>query len=103
MFQRFLDHLQALWENRGPEDIYMYLYVITLRDGKHKFVAVSLFACGHRGYRLFADKWVCLSGLIIDSSIFQCYVPLPVVKVLCYKSEGRWFDSKWCNWNFSLT
>jgi hypothetical protein len=19
-----------------------------------------------------------------------------VVKVLCYKSEGRWFDSKWC-------
>ena len=20
-----------------------------------------------------------------------------VVKVLCYKSEGRWFDSKWCH------
>jgi hypothetical protein len=26
-----------------------------------------------------------------------------VVKVLCYKSEGRWFDSRWCHWNFSLT
>ena len=26
-----------------------------------------------------------------------------VVKALCYKSEGRWFDSKWCHWNFSLT
>jgi hypothetical protein len=25
-----------------------------------------------------------------------------VVKVLCYKSVGRWFDSRWCNWNFSL-
>jgi hypothetical protein len=25
-----------------------------------------------------------------------------VVKVLCYKSEGRWFDPKWCHWNFSL-
>jgi len=25
------------------------------------------------------------------------------VKVLCYKSEGRWFDPRWCNWNFSLT
>ena len=25
-----------------------------------------------------------------------------VVKVLCYKSEGRWFDPSWCNWNFSL-
>jgi hypothetical protein len=26
-----------------------------------------------------------------------------VVKVLCYNSEGRWFDSRWCHWNFSLT
>jgi hypothetical protein len=26
-----------------------------------------------------------------------------VVKVLCYKSEGRWFDSRWCQCYFSLT
>ena len=26
-----------------------------------------------------------------------------VVKVLCYNSEGRWFDSRWCHWNFLLT
>ena len=26
-----------------------------------------------------------------------------VVKVLRYKSEGRWFDSRWFRWNFSLT
>ena len=26
-----------------------------------------------------------------------------VVKVLCYKSEGRWFDPGWCHLNFSLT
>ena len=26
-----------------------------------------------------------------------------VVKVLCYKSEGRWFDPSWCHWHFSLT
>jgi len=26
-----------------------------------------------------------------------------VVKVLCYKSEGRWFDPRWCHWKFSLT
>ena len=25
-----------------------------------------------------------------------------VVKVLRYKSEGRWFDSRWCHWNFSF-
>jgi len=26
-----------------------------------------------------------------------------VVKVPCYKTEGRWFDPGWCHWNFSLT
>ena len=26
-----------------------------------------------------------------------------VVKVMCYKSVGRWFDPSWCHWNFSLT
>jgi len=26
-----------------------------------------------------------------------------VAKALCYKSEDRWFDSRWCHWNFSLT
>ena len=26
-----------------------------------------------------------------------------MIKVLCYKSEGRWFDSLQCHWNFSLT
>ena len=23
-----------------------------------------------------------------------------VVKVLCYNSEGRWFDPGWCQWIF---
>ena len=26
-----------------------------------------------------------------------------VVKALCYKSEGRWFDPSCCHWNFSST
>ena len=26
--------------------------------------------------------------------------PTTVVKVLCYKSEGRWFDPSWCQWIF---
>jgi len=25
------------------------------------------------------------------------------IAVLCYKSEGRWYDPSWCHWNFSLT
>ena len=26
-----------------------------------------------------------------------------VAKVLCYNSEGHWFDPRWCHWDFSLT
>ena len=26
-----------------------------------------------------------------------------LVEALHYKSEGRWFDSRWCHWKFSLT
>ena len=44
-----------------------------------------------------------------SSGVFQCTHSNggdrggTVVKVLCYKSEGRWFDSRWCHWNFALT
>ena len=26
-----------------------------------------------------------------------------MVEALCYKSEGRGFDSQWCHWIFSMT
>ena len=26
-----------------------------------------------------------------------------MVKVLCYKTAGPWFDPSWCHWKFSLT
>jgi hypothetical protein len=41
-------------------------------------------------------RFICLPHSIGDRSG-------TVVKVLCYKSEGRWFNSRWCHWNFSLT
>ena len=28
------------------------------------------------------------------------YCGSTVVKVLCYKLEGRWFNPSWCQWNF---
>jgi hypothetical protein len=31
------------------------------------------------------------------------YRGIAVAQWLRYKSEGRWFDSRWCHWNFSLT
>jgi len=60
-------------------------------------------------------KWgVCVSGRMYrhlqSLELFGLSVLIPnedrgctVVKVLCYKSEGRWFDRRWCHWNFSLT
>jgi hypothetical protein len=46
---------------------------------------------------------------ILQEQTFSTYILFlrdrgsTVVKVLCYKSEGRWFDFSWCLWNFSLT
>jgi len=56
-----------------------------------------------------------VSVLVVAQSIFEIPEGLmnnpvyvgdhggTVVKVLCYKSEGRWFDPSWCHWNISLT
>ena len=34
--------------------------------------------------------------------VLICYADCggPVVKVLCYKPEGCWFDPRWCYWKF---
>jgi hypothetical protein len=29
------------------------------------------------------------------------YTVAQLVEALCYKAEGRGFDSRWCHWNFS--
>ena len=39
----------------------------------------------------------------IKMAVFYIYVGdcgSTVVKVLCSKSEGRWFDPSWCQWIF---
>jgi len=35
-----------------------------------------------------------------DLQLSTCDRFSTVVKMLCYKSEGRWFDPRWCHWNF---
>ena len=42
-------------------------------------------------------------SLILLPLLIHLQVLGRVVKVLCYKSEGRLFDPRWCHWNFSLT
>ena len=41
--------------------------------------------------------------LFIHMTTFGGYAVTQLVKALCYKPEGRGFDSWWCHWNFSLT
>jgi hypothetical protein len=51
-----------------------------------------------------ASQWI----FVMPIGLANCNPQLgdrggPVIKVLCYKSEFCWFDSRWCHWNFSLT
>ena len=58
-------------------------------------------------HKLLLEK-VCYLRKIRTHQIYSFYLLLlgdrgsTVVKLLCYKSEGRWFDPSWCQWNFSL-
>jgi len=38
--------------------------------------------------------------IIYQSSCYSEYRSSTVVKVLCYKSVGHWFDPSWCQWIF---
>ena len=51
-------------------------------------------------------NWPQKSTLSSEPVVYFDIVPTyfsTVVKVLCYKLEVHWFDSRWCHWNFSLT
>jgi hypothetical protein len=41
-----------------------------------------------------ADTTVIIRGTLLVAQL---------VEALRYKPEGRWLDSPWCHWNFSLT
>jgi hypothetical protein len=36
-------------------------------------------------------------------SVWGTLLVAQLVEALCYKLEGRGFDSRWCHWDFSLT
>jgi len=63
--------------------------------------------CGSRQSavtRLLARPGGALVRILAGQEIFVCpEAQCTVVKVLCYKSEGTCFDSRWCHWNFALT
>jgi len=49
------------------------------------------------------SKEICTDLIRLSVQWIVNCILLYTVHMLCYKSEGRWFDSRWCHWNFSLT
>ena len=43
---------------------------------------------------------MCSVSKILYSPEIEFILNCTVVKVLYYKSEGRWFDPSWCHWIF---
>ena len=64
-------------------------------------------ACKQNDWKYYLAK----SPMLVGFFLINFITVLPslgdrgstVVKALRYKSEGRWFDFRWCQWNFSLT
>jgi hypothetical protein len=55
-------------------------------------VRVSIHTCHMYHQFIFLDLTVVV--------LFGVDRGITVIKVLCYKSEGRWFDPSWCRWIF---
>ena len=78
-----------------------------LRGGSLKLRTIYIFVCSFDVARLLGPRGV--AGGVATVGLKNTYAMFlgdrggTVVKVLCYKSEGRWFDPSWYHWNFSLT
>ena len=77
-------HLQAMWHLITHFTLYIFRVINTYKS-KIYFQLVALVHIYKTATPTRADRGSAL------------------VKVLCYKSEGRWFDPSWSHWNFSLT
>ena len=57
----------------------------------------------HNQSRSYLNHLVLASNLFSHSNTTVEHAVAQLVEALHYKSEGRGFDSRWCNWNFSFT
>jgi len=64
----------------------MYFYYIVITDWFTEQSALSFTSMCY-------NSTLCIVGHAVAQ----------LVEPLCYKPEGRGFDSRWCHWNFSLT
>ena len=80
-------------------------FIILQHSVKHTHTHTHTHMTINFRYRLVFMKFITsfCHLLYISTLIFIRDRGGTVVKVLCYKSEGRWFDSRWCHWNILLT
>jgi len=81
----------------GNDSIYLH-HRRNLKSLQMK-VAKTLSKRTYLNKRLVTEKRYIQGG----STIIDGYRCSSVVKVLCHKSEVRWFDPTWCHWKFPLT
>ena len=98
MSYRFADSLRAVPSWSCPQAVNKSLWHIPLLCVQWKTADDGQRNCPKHVVVYSENKFVKLVHLV--GFIGDC--GSSVVKVLCYKSEGRWFDSRWRQWNFSL-
>ena len=82
--------------------IYIYIYIYTYT---YIYVYIYIYIYTHIHIYMYIYKYIYTYTYIYMYIYTYMYVYIngTVVKVLCYISEGRWFDPNWGHWNFSLT
>ena len=111
-------------------NIYIYIHIINVTEFIHTVFVTAIWLLVIKNVPLFIKRVSCVliytSVVCVLLLIFCVYLSIScsvfasaffkynskpklgdrgstVVKVLCYKSEGRWFDPCWCQWIFSWT
>ena len=92
-----------------PLTLNLFCTPVSAGDELHRY---NTLLSAKQNHNAFFDIWPCLQlvcQLSTNCTTMQhAYNALSwlygdrggtVIKVLCYKSEGRWFDSNWCHWN----
>jgi len=99
----------CLYCNMKLVNVYMnLLFLSSYRDvnGNLRELHTFLLAFKRGGRRNKFDRWTCQTKYYKRHKLFSSNIRRHAVaqlfKALCYKPEGRGFDSRWCRRNFSL-
>ena len=92
----------------SPEGPWLHSYLAVEYFKKHfhndigqvgTIPATTLLHCSNVMNSVLRPKAGC-ADCFMDLLSYSADRGSTVVKVLCYKSEGRWFDCSWCQWIF---